>query len=550
MRVKSRSMAVASISAVALLATACGGSGNNSEEGSGGGGEGSGEIIVGGCTPENPLIAGNTGETCGGNVLDVMTAKLIHYNAEDAQPEMDIAESIETDDNQTFTVTLKEGYKFHDGTEVLAHNFIDAWNYTALGTNGQQGSYFYEPIEGFADLQCTGEGEDPCAGDGAPKAETLTGLKEVDDHTFTIKTSQKVSNLPMRLGYTAFAPQPDAFFEDPEAFGEAPIAAGPYKFDSWEKNKAISMSAFDDYSGDFAGKADKITFQIFKEQEAAYTALLADQIDIVQQIPANALVGDKYKEDLGERQLSQANSTSQWIGMNYKIDDKLKDVNVRRAISMAIDRETIIKQIFNDTLEPSGGFVSPVVDGYKEGQCGEYCTFNPEKAKQLLEEGGGYEGKLTLTYNGDGGHKEWTEAVCNSVKNTIGIDCVATPTVDFATMLTELGENELKGLWRMGWVMDYPSIENYLAPIFSKGAASNYYQYDNPKFQEKLSAAASAADAEEANKLYQEAHQILLDDMTAIPLWYGKTFLGWSEDLEDVKATPFGNPDYASITVK
>ncbi len=548
MRVKSRSMAVASISAVALLATACGGS--SSDDSAGGEGKGGGEIVAAGCTPENPLVAGNTGETCGGDVLDVMTAKLIHYNAETAEPEMDIAESIETEDNQNFTVKLKKGYKFHDGTEVKAKNFVDAWNYTAYGPNAQQGSYFFEPIEGYADLQCSGEGEDPCAGSGKAKAEKLSGLEVVDDHTFTIKTTQKVSNLPLRLGYTAFAPQPDAFFEDPEAFGEAPIAAGPYKFDSWDKNKAIKLSQFDDYSGEFGGKAEKITFQIFKEQEAAYTALLAGEIDIVDAVPANALVGDKYKSDLGDRQLSQPNSTSQWIGMNYNIDKKLANEDVRHAISMAIDRETIVKQIFNNAFEPSTGVVSPVVDGFEKGQCGEYCEYNPEKAKELLEKGGGYDGKLTLTYNGDGGHKEWTEAVCNSIKNTLEIDCVATPTVDFATMLTKLGENELEGLWRMGWVMDYPSIENYLAPIFAKGAASNYYQYNNPEFEKLLSEGAAAEDPAEANAKYQEAERVMLEDMPAIPLWYGKTILGWSEDLEGVKATPFGNPDYSAITVK
>lgn len=550
MRVKSRSMAIASISAVALLATACGGS-SDDNSGSGGDGGGGGEIVANGCTPENPLVAGNTGETCGGKVLKLVTSQLVHYNTETAEPEMDIAESIETDDNQNFTVTLKD-YKFHDGTDVTAESFVKAWNYTAYGPNAQQGSYFFAPIEGYDQVQCTGDNEeDPCAGDGAPKAEKMSGLKVVDDKTFTIKTSEKVSNLPVRLGYTAFAPQPDAFFEDPEAFGEAPIGAGPYKFESWDKNKAISLTKFDDYSGEFGGKVDQITFKIFKEQEAAYTALLADEIDVIDQIPTSALVGEKFKSDLGEgHYLTQPNSVSQWVGMNYHIDEKLADKDLRHAISMAIDRESIIKNIFNNTREAATGVVSPVVDGYKEGQCGEFCTYDPEKAKALFEKSGGYEGKLTLTYNGDGGHKEWTEATCNSIKNTLGINCVATPTVDFATMLTKLGENELKGLWRMGWVMDYPSIENYLAPIFAEGAASNYYQYANPEFNKLLTEAAAASDPAEATAMYQEAERIMLDDMPAIPLWFGKTMVGWSDDVENVKADPFQYPVFTEMTLK
>ncbi|WP_242612770.1 peptide ABC transporter substrate-binding protein [Janibacter limosus] len=530
-------MAIASISAVALFATACGGS---SDSDSTSGGTAGGEIISGGCNPENPLVAGNTAETCGGDVLDVLTAKLIHYNPETAEPENDIAESIETKDNQTFTVKIKKGYKFHDGTEVLAKNFVDAWNYTAFGPNGQQGGYFFEPVEGFKEVS-----------DPKSKVKELTGLKVVDDLTFTIKTTTPVSNLPLRLGYTAFAPQPDSFFDDPEAFGKKPVAAGPYKFDSWEENSAIAVSKFDDYSGDFGGNADKITFQIFQDADAEYTALLAGEIDVVRQIPPSALIDNKFQTDLGDgRYLEKENSTFQFVGMNYNVDPKLKNVKVRQAISMAIDRPTIVKQIFNDAYTPATGWVSPVVDGYKAGACGEYCEFNPEKAKQLLGEGGGYDGKLTLSYNGDGGHKEWTQAVCNSVKKSIGIDCVATPSVDFKTILTKLGKDEVKGLFRMGWVMDYPSIENYLSPIYGATASSNYYGYDNAEFQKTMSEAGAAETPEEANKLYQQAEGLIAKEFTTIPLWYGKTIIGWSDKVTEVKATPFGSPDLAAMKVK
>lgn len=124
MRVRSRTVAaVALASSVALFAAGCSGTSDTSE-----GTEG-GEITVRGCTPENPLIPTNTNEVCGGNVLDAVTAKLIRYDTDTAEPTNDIAESIETDDNQTFTVTIKEGYMFSDGTEVMAHNFVDAWNW-------------------------------------------------------------------------------------------------------------------------------------------------------------------------------------------------------------------------------------------------------------------------------------------------------------------------------------------------------------------------------------------------------------------------------------
>ncbi len=111
-------------------------------------------------------------------------------------------------DNKLFTVKLKP-YKFHDGTEVKAKNFVDAWNYTAYGPNGQANSYFYGPVAGYADTQCP---DADCK--QKPKAKTMSGLKVVDDKTFTIQTTEPVSNLPVRLGYSAFAPLPDSFFAD------------------------------------------------------------------------------------------------------------------------------------------------------------------------------------------------------------------------------------------------------------------------------------------------------------------------------------------------
>ena len=117
-------------------------------------------------------------------------------------------------------------------------------------------------------------------------------------------------------------------------------------------------------------------------------------------------------------------------------------------------------------------------------------------------------------------------------------------------MLTQLGNDELKGMFRMGWVMDYPSIENYLAPIYGKGAGSNYYAYDNADFQKKMREAGAAETPEEANKLYQEAEGMIAKEFTTIPTWYGKTIIGWSEKVGDVQATPFGSPDLAAMTVK
>ncbi|MDP2775478.1 MAG: ABC transporter substrate-binding protein [Nocardioides sp.] len=538
---------VAYASAAALVLSACSGGDDDNDDGNGNGA--GGEIVVSGCNPENPLVPGNTAETCGGNIVDVTTAKLIRYATSDAAPEMDIAESIETEDNQSFTVTIKDDYLFSDGTPVTAQSFVDAWNYTAFGPNGQQGSYFFEPIEGYGDLQCTAEAEDPCSGDGAPEAEEMTGLAVVDDTTFTITTSEKVSNLPVRLGYAAFAPLPEAFFADPEAFEAEPIGAGPYMVEEFTQNEQVVLVKNPSYSGDFAGEVDRITFRMYTDGAAAYADLLAGEIDVLNNIPAEVIQDDLWLEELDDRGVEREQGVISTLGMNPAVDPRLDDPRLRTAISMAIDRETITEEILAGVASPATGWVSPVVDGYVADQCGDACRFDPDAAKSLWDEAGGIEGELTLSYNGDADQNPWTEAVCNSIRQTLDVECIPEPTVDFATYLTAIGMGEVKGLFRHGWQMDYPSIENFLVPIYAEGASSNYVGYANPEFEQLTRAAASAASIEEANALYQEAERLLAQDMRSIPLWFSTGRAGWSEKVDGVALDAFGVPDYAAITV-
>ncbi len=543
MRGTTRTVAVAGISALALLTAACGGSDSSGSTATGSGGGTGGEYVAYGCNPQNPLVPGNTGENCGGRIVRLFEATLFHYDPKTAEPKNDIAESIETKDNKHFTVKIKQGYKFSDGTEVKAHNFVDAWNYTAYGPNGQYLSYFFEPIAGFTDLQAA-EGK-------TPKAKKMSGLKVVDDYTFTIDTSEPVSNLPVRLGYDAFAPEPDAFFKDPKNFGEKPIGAGPYKVDSWDKGQQIVLTKNENYSGDFAGTAEKITFRIFQDTDSAYNDLLGGQLDVLDQVPTSALIDDKYKQDLPDRNTSQPYGAVQTITFAPdKVDPRYANGKLRQAISMAIDRDTIVKQIFNGARNPADGWVAPGVQGYAAGACGDYCTYDPQKAKELLKEAGGFDGKMTIAYNADGDHKAWTEATCNSIQKALDVPCVATPVVDFATFRDKIGNGKLKGMFRSGWVMDYPHIENFLAPLYKTNAASNDNDYSNPAFDKKLNEAAAASTPEESNKLYQEAERMLANDMPAIPMWYYAAQAGWSDHVDNVTVTAFGEPDYRSITVK
>jgi oligopeptide transport system substrate-binding protein len=103
--------------------------------------------------PESLTPTNNT-ESEGSAVLDALFTKLIDYDNDSGEPVMANAESIETEDNQTYTVTLKEGWTFHDGTPVTAESYVNAWNYAANGANAQSVAGFFVPIAGYDEVQC------------------------------------------------------------------------------------------------------------------------------------------------------------------------------------------------------------------------------------------------------------------------------------------------------------------------------------------------------------------------------------------------------------
>jgi oligopeptide transport system substrate-binding protein len=121
--------------------------------------------------------------------------------------------------------------------------------------------------------------------------------------------------------------------------------------------------------------------------------------------------------------------------------------------------------------------------------------------------------------------------------------------VDQATSRADITAYKMKGMFRTAWQMDYPSIQNFLEPLYATGASSNDGKFSNPKFDALLKKAASQP-TEESLATYQEAEKVLSETMSIIPTWYYAQQAGWSERLGNVKVTPFSTLSLATVTVK
>jgi oligopeptide transport system substrate-binding protein len=537
------------VATLALLATACGGGGGES----GGEAPAGGEFSVSIVEPQE-LIPSNSSETAGSQVLAALFRGLVRYNIDSNEPELDHAESIESPDNTVWTVKLKPGWTFHDGTPVTADSYIDAWNYAALNKNAQKNGYFFGPgnldIVGFADLNPP----DPDPKDDVvppAKADKMSGLKKVSDTEFTATLSQPYAGFVATLGYTAFYPLPKVAFADIKKFQEAPVGNGPFQMDgTWVHNQRIKVKKFPGFKGE-QPKADAVTFKIYQKLETSYNDLLSNDLDITDSVPPAQIAS--AKQQLGDRYIEDDSSSFTFLGFPT-YDPKYAKKEVRQAISLAIDRDQITKVIFNGTRTPATSFVNPIVPGYRDDVCGEFCKFNPEKAKQLLTQAGGLPGNaMTITYNADGGHKDWVEAVCNQITKNLTIKCTAVSRPSFDLLLDDLDKAKGKkvsfGPFRLGWVMDYPLMQNYLGPLYSTTGGNNRYGYSNPQFDKLVAEGNAAADLESAITKWQQAEDILAADFPVIPLWNAKVVGAYSENVKNVKIDAFDRVDLVNVEI-
>lgn len=506
-------------------------------------------VVVNGGEPPNPLIPTGTNDSQGGRILDRLFAGLMSYDAA-GHPSLEVAQSIDTADNVNYRVILKPGWTFTDGSPVTAHSFVDAWNYGALSTNAQLQQSFFSPIDGFDAVA-------GLTGDGKPTATTMSGLRVINDLEFTVRLKAPTIDFKMRLGHSAFYPLPQNAFRDMNGFGQHPIGNGPYQLaegpdgPAWEHNVRIDLRPNPKYRGNRRPHNKGLRFEFYANLDTAYADLLSGNLDVLDTIPPSAL--PVYKRDLGDK------VTSGPAAINLSLDTPLRlphfggeEGRLRRlALSAAINRAQISRQIFVDTRSPARDFTARSLPGFDPNIAGnEALDFNPARARQLWARAdaiSAWSGRYAIAYNADAGHQDWVDAVANSIKNVLGIDASGAPQPTFAGFRTQITNRSIATAFRAGWQGDYPSMIEFLAPLFATGAGSNDVGYSSREFDAALATAEAAPDMAQATRLANDAQRILFHDMPVVPLWNYISVVGWSGEVGNVTVTWNGLPDYENI---
>ncbi|MGO1948045.1 MAG: peptide ABC transporter substrate-binding protein [Mycobacteriaceae bacterium] len=493
-----RKVPVAITAIGALTLASCGGGGDDGGDSNGA----DGAVSVYNCEPQF-FMPGNSTEVCGSKMLEQLFTGLttVDYETNEAGP--GVASDWESNDDQTeWTFNLDEGWTFHNGDEITAQTFVDTFNWTLDPDNTQQNSSFYDVFVGYDDVV-----------DG--DAEEIEGIQATDDYTLEFQTAEPFSPLPLMLSYTGFYPLPQAAFDDPEGFEQEPVGNGQYQMDgAWEHDVAVNMDRYEDWGLESTDGPERIEWRIYNDIETAYTDVQAGELDILDQVPPNRL--GAVEGDFGENSKESETASYEYIGLPI-YQEEFEDPDVRRALSMAIDRDEIIDNIFDGARTKAEGIIPPMLPAAGESDC-EACEFDPEAAADLYEEAGG-PSEITYYFNSGAGHEDYVESIANMWQEHLPIDDVKFESLEFAQYLDLQDARDLTGPFRLGWALSYPSPQYAMEPIYTTGASSNYFDFSNDEFDD-LIARANAADPEDADALYQQAEAILLEEMPGVPLWF------------------------------
>lgn len=510
---------VAGAAVLALAAVAGCGSGGDSGQ------SGKSSFSLEGGEPQH-LIPGNCNDLYGIQVIRTLFTGLVAYDPKTTKPVNMMAKSISSNDQQHWTIKIKKGWKFHNGKPVTAQSYIDAWNYTAYAPHGYANNYFFANIKGYDAMNPE---------KGKPSAKTLSGLHKVDDYTFKVDLDAPFSQFPVTLGYSGFFPVPKAFLKNPKKFDQHPIGNGPYKMDGdWKHDQLIKMTKYDGYKGSNAGHVEDIKYKIYTSDKTAYNDLTAGDLDI-SNIPVGEL--DQAKQTLGDRYIQEA--TSGFYHLDFPTYDKRFDNrHLRYAISMAIDRKAIINKILGGASQRADSLVSPVVGGKRDNPCGVHCTYNPKKARAELAKAGGWHGKMVLWSSTDEKFQDWMEAIAHQLQQNLGIKSTL-KNQQFTQYLTSQDNHQITGPMENNWYMDYPSMQNYLEPVYATNGSSNRIGYSNKGVDAAIKKGNAAPTIQQSYKYYYKAEDLVLKDMPAIPLWYDQAQMARSKRVTHVDLTPF-----------
>lgn len=543
---------VAGVGAAALGLAACGGSKSNSTTSTGStassaaSAEGGSSIASGftvqyGGNPETLDPALNSAVDGGNTLLTVMEPLLIINENNEAVGGQ--AESYEvSEDGLTWVFTMRDGLKWSDGTDLTAKDFEYSFKRMVdPNTAAPYAETCLGMVDGFAEAQ-----------EGNPEALNVTASE--DGKTLTIVLSYPCSYFDKMAAFVALSPvqqatveaNGDAWCTEPDTY----VCNGPYMISEWIPSERIVLTKNPNYVGGWDSSkivSESITLLLLEDSSASFAAYNSGEAQLIKDVPTDEIPSLTKAEDGGDFYLDTILGTY-YISLNLT-RAPFDNVNVRKALSLSLDREYVANTIMQGTYSAAYNLVGPgIVDaeGYFYDNANGGTPYisadyeaNVEEAKKLLAEAGypNGEGLPTIEYlTNDAGYHVPLAEYAQQAWGDLGIN-VTISKVEWASF-TPMRRAQEYDVARNGWVMDYNDPSN-MVELFGTTNGNNDGKYSNPEFDAAMEASKTADKAEHFAQLHK-AEDILMADMGCIPVAYYNDFWMQTPSLKGTWHSPYG----------
>lgn len=447
----------------------------------------------------------------------------------------DVAPGVATEwqaneDNTEFTFTLREDARWSNGDPVTAGDFVYAWQRAVDPATASEYAWYVElaSIENAAEI---------IAGEAAP--DTL-GVEAVDERTLKVTLTKPTPYFPEMATYATFMPAHRATIEahgDAWTRPENIVSNGAYVLTEYVPSEYHVREKSDTYWDAANVIIESTTGLVINDANQMLTRYQAGELDYIEPLPAGRY--PELEAQAPDETHSVPRLCNYYYAINLREDAKpeLQDPRVRRALSLAVDRDVLVEQILKGGQPPAYSFAHVATAGFEPPEIDYAAMSQPERdaeAQRLMEEAGVENLQLDLIYNTDEAHQQLATVVGQMWRQKLGVD-VTLSNYEWQTYLDVRREGQFD-IARSAWCGDYNEASTFL-DVMTSNNNSNDGRYVNPEVDRLMEEARLSDDP---LPMYQEIERILAEDMAVIPLYhYTNTFM-----LDpQVKGWPFENVD-------
>ena len=458
---------------------------------------------------------------------------LVRYSA-DGRLEPGVAERWEvSDDGLVYTFYLREAARWSNGEPVVAADFVASFRRLV---DPETASFYAQTLDVIENTRAIVQGELPPAD---------LSVAALEARVLQIRLERTTPYFLTLLAHPAAFPiNPASLKEHGDQFARAGnlVSNGAYRFKSWVLGSVLELERNEYYWNDVATSINTVRHHVAEEPSAELFRYRAGELDVTSTIPSEAFA-DLRAERPDEVKVAPALSVY-YFGLNLNHDALGDSQELREALSLAIDRTTLVEKVVGRGEAPAYAFVPPGVANYQAPDVGYRRATQADRharARQLYEAAGyGPENPLDIEvrYNTSDTHRRVAIAIQEMWKEVLGFEAVLI-NEEFRVLVANLRAMEITQIFRLSWNGDYNDATAFLS-MFESDNASNMYGYASEEFDRLMADAARQIDSDRRRLYLEEAERVLLGDFTVIPLYYPvskhlvrRSIEGWEDNVLD-----------------